>query len=96
MAPSDLVAEWQAARQALITSERSLRRDAQRPPLSSAEQKAEKIIRAIRKKEAEGIWAAPHEAIPHPFPGMEFLTGKYAFCPVIERVTSPIYREADY
>ncbi|KAL1677389.1 hypothetical protein EV122DRAFT_265877 [Schizophyllum commune] len=76
MAPSNLVAEWQAARQALIASDRSLRRDTQRPPLSSAEQKAEKIIRAIRKKEAEGIWAAPHEAIPHPFPGMEFLTGK--------------------
>ena len=96
MAPSDLVAEWQAARQALITSERSLRRDAQRPPLSSAEQKAEKIIRAIRKKEAEGIWAAPHEAIPHPFPGMEFLTGIYTFCVVIERVTSPIFRKEDY
>lgn len=83
MAESHLVTEWRAARDNLISADRSLRRDQHRSALSSQEEKADTIIRAIRKKEAEGIWSTQHDSILNPFPGMEFLTGKK----IIEQTT---------
>ncbi|KAF9469287.1 hypothetical protein BDZ94DRAFT_1303779 [Collybia nuda] len=71
---SDL-AEYQERRATLIRDDRSYRRDIQ-APLSPAEIKAEKIVRDIRALEASTIWKQEHASVPHPFPGMEFLTGR--------------------
>ncbi|EGN95555.1 hypothetical protein SERLA73DRAFT_113169 [Serpula lacrymans var. lacrymans S7.3] len=43
---------------------------------SATEIEADRIIRQIREIEAKSIWSAEHDNIPHPFPGMEFLTGR--------------------
>ena len=61
----------------LIAEERSRRRDSTyKANLSTVEKQADLVIRQIRKEEADTIWNAKHEDIPHVFPGMEFLTGK--------------------
>ncbi|KAJ3575804.1 hypothetical protein NP233_g846 [Leucocoprinus birnbaumii] len=61
----------------LIEADRSLRRDrASIQARSALEAEADEIIRRIRTEEATSIWRAEHPDIPHPFPGMEFLTGK--------------------
>lgn len=65
---------YKAARAALIDADRSLRRD--RQERTEAEVRAERIVRAIRTEEASTIWNQEHALIPHPFPGMEFLTGR--------------------
>lgn len=78
-ADSDL-ATYRERRAALISDDRSYRRDI-RTQLSEAEVKAEKVVREIRALEASTIWEQEHPSIPHPFPGMEFLTGTF---PVLE------------
>jgi adenosine deaminase CECR1 len=74
---SDL-AEYQERRAALISDDRSYRRDLQ-ATISSAEVKAEQVVRDIRALEASTIWKQEHASVPHPFPGMEFLTGTIHF-----------------
>jgi adenosine deaminase CECR1 len=70
------VAEYQAKRAAFIVEDRALRRDhARSANRSTAELKADEVIRQIRAIEASSIWDGEHENIQHPFPGMEFLTG---------------------
>lgn len=66
--------QYAKARQALIAEDRRLRRDSTREP-SEDELKADKVVREIRAAEAVLVWGAEHPDIPHPFPGMEFLTG---------------------
>lgn len=43
---------------------------------SDKEIEADKIVRKIRALEAETIWRQDYPDVQHPFPGMEFLTGK--------------------
>ncbi|KAI6028501.1 Metallo-dependent hydrolase [Pisolithus orientalis] len=62
-------------RAALINADRALRVDHARLP-HSMELCADKITRRIRTEEATTVWGVEHENVPHPFPGMEFLTGK--------------------
>ncbi|KAG6865941.1 hypothetical protein C0991_010442 [Blastosporella zonata] len=63
---------YKTSRAAFIDDDRSLRRD--RGARSQAEIRADQIVRSIRVTEASTIWTQEHES-PHPFPGMEFLTG---------------------
>ncbi|KAG6862093.1 hypothetical protein C0995_007223 [Termitomyces sp. Mi166 len=65
---------YNSNRAALIDADRSLRRDRQQR--TEAEVRADGIVRAIRTEEASTIWRQEHASIPHPFPGMEFLTGR--------------------
>jgi adenosine deaminase CECR1 len=78
MTPPVDTEEYLKQRNALIQDDRKLRREyntaRHRSPL---EVKADEIIREIRAKEAASIWTEDHLDVPHPFPGMEFLTGKY-------------------
>ncbi|ESK83975.1 cecr1 family adenosine [Moniliophthora roreri MCA 2997] len=67
---------YNAKRNELITADRAARVDHLRASLSPVEQEADQIIRKIRDLEANSIWTADHPSIPHPFPGMEFLTGR--------------------
>ncbi|KAJ7724486.1 hypothetical protein DFH07DRAFT_854944 [Mycena maculata] len=69
-------AQYKEQRTALINRDRSLRADHSRKAVSEAEAKADKIVRELRSSEAVSIWGADHDGIPHPFPGMEFLTGR--------------------
>ncbi|KAG9019560.1 hypothetical protein FRB90_000468 [Tulasnella sp. 427] len=76
-----LFSSYQEARQALIAEDRSLRLDSQTQHLnalgdSETLQKVDGIIRNIRTREAQSVWAQETERIPHIFPGMEFLTAK--------------------
>jgi hypothetical protein len=73
---SDL-AKYQAERADLIIRDRSLRGDHVHisRSMSEVEVKADKIVREIRAEEASSVWNAEYPSIPHPFPGMEFLTG---------------------
>jgi adenosine deaminase CECR1 len=66
---------YQTQRDALIAEDRSQRVDYKDTP-SVVELKADEVIRNIRKEEAISVWGAKHDDIEHPFPGMEFLTGK--------------------
>lgn len=60
----------------LINEDRALRIDRDiTKQFSSAELRADRVVRAIRAKEAETVWGVEHDDVPHPFPGMEFLTG---------------------
>jgi adenosine deaminase CECR1 len=69
--------DYEAQRAILIDEDRSLRREFLQTDLfPDKEREADKILRAIRASEAAGIWNEEHPSIPHPFPGMEFLTGK--------------------
>ena len=71
--------EYNAKRAALIAEDRALRVDHARASNHTAtEIQADAIVRRIRKEEAETIWAEEHDDVPHPFPGMEFLTGSVA------------------
>ncbi|GLB42927.1 putative adenosine [Lyophyllum shimeji] len=72
--PRACVTAYEEARAALIDEDRALRRDrSQRTP---EEARADQLIRDIRAAEASTIWKQEHPSIPHPFPGMEFLTGR--------------------
>ena len=75
-----LIADYETLRTSLIDEDRSLRREFLRTHLySDKEKEADKILRAIRASEAATIWNEEHPSIPHPFPGMEFLTGMWDF-----------------
>jgi adenosine deaminase CECR1 len=52
-----------------------MRLDSARDHLTSSEIKADQVVRKIRAAEAKSIWGADYDSVPHPFPGMEFLTG---------------------
>ncbi|PPQ99222.1 hypothetical protein CVT24_009241 [Panaeolus cyanescens] len=71
---------YHSARNALIADDLRHRReylgDASRSSLSDKEKEADAVLRAIRAEEAESVWKREYEGVPHPFPGMEFLTGK--------------------
>ena len=72
------VADYQAKRAALIDDDRALRPDyARAANFSTAELTADTIVRSIRTAEATSVWDAEHANVPHPFPGMEFLTGTH-------------------
>ncbi|KAF5389871.1 hypothetical protein D9757_003578 [Collybiopsis confluens] len=70
------LSDYQTRRQDLILADRALRADHKTGQLSELEAQADKVIRDLRAAEAESIWSREYEGIPHPFPGMEFLTGK--------------------
>ncbi|KAJ6502309.1 hypothetical protein C8R45DRAFT_1060609 [Mycena sanguinolenta] len=70
------VAHYKQERAALIDHDRSLRRDNSESKVSPSEANADAIIRQLRDVENQSVWAAEHEGVPHPFPGMEFLTGR--------------------
>ncbi|KAH8826921.1 hypothetical protein DL96DRAFT_1669676 [Flagelloscypha sp. PMI_526] len=70
------VEAYNKQRMNLISQDLSLRVDTKRPPLSKQEAQADAVVRQIRAEEAKTIWAAEHPEIIHPFPGMQFLTGK--------------------
>lgn len=79
MASFESVEDYLKQRDALIQEDRSLRRDYMTARLRSPlEIKADAIVRKVRAKEAETIWKEDHPEIPHPFPGMEFLTGTWS------------------
>lgn len=70
------LAEYHARRRTLIDADLSLRREYLTSHLRSAKEvEADTILRDIRVLEASTIWTADYPSIPHPFPGMEFLTG---------------------
>jgi adenosine deaminase CECR1 len=72
-----LLDEYQRKRSELIADDRALRIDAANGDrFSEKSRQADVILRRIREEEAKSIWAVEHEEVPHPFPGMEFLTGK--------------------
>ncbi|XP_006457910.1 hypothetical protein AGABI2DRAFT_114933 [Agaricus bisporus var. bisporus H97] len=69
--------EYFEERDKLIGMDRALRRDSSYIQSRSVlEKEADEILRRIRAEEAESIWKEDHLDVPHPFPGMEFLTGK--------------------
>ncbi|THU84805.1 Metallo-dependent hydrolase [Dendrothele bispora CBS 962.96] len=70
------LADYAKEREELISLDRALRADHRREPLSPTEVLADKVIRDVRMAEASSIWTAEYPSIPHPFPGMEFLTGR--------------------
>lgn len=74
---SAAVAEYLAMRAPLIEEDRSLRRENRTANLRSAKEiEADQLVHKIRAQEAETIWKVDHDDVAHPFPGMEFLTGK--------------------
>lgn len=68
--------DYQAERDALIKADRALRVDHIRPN-TILESQADQIVRRIRADDIESVWNVQHDEVPHPFPGMEFLTGLY-------------------
>ncbi|KAF8891209.1 hypothetical protein BD779DRAFT_1670856 [Infundibulicybe gibba] len=69
--------EYQSLRSNLIQEDRSLRREFSRiRSRTELEVHADAIIRKIRAEEASSIWTVESESVQHPFPGMEFLTGR--------------------
>jgi len=77
MAASFSLSEYDYQRASLIDEDRSLRREfsVYTSLKSDKEVQADRIVRKIRALEAETIWKDDHPNVPHPFPGMEFLTG---------------------
>ncbi|KAJ4487708.1 hypothetical protein J3R30DRAFT_3430448 [Lentinula aciculospora] len=70
------IAEYEASRKELILADRAQRADYKKGQLSELEALADKVIRQVRVAEAASVWSQEYEGIPHPFPGMEFLTGR--------------------
>ncbi|KAF9227808.1 Metallo-dependent hydrolase [Gyrodon lividus] len=70
-----LLADYRAEREVLVRADRALRADHTRLN-TELERQADQIVRCIRAGEAESVWGVEHDDVPHPFPGMEFLTGK--------------------
>ncbi len=63
-------------RSRLISEDRGRRRDLLTlETRTMLEKEADEIVRRIRAEEAESIWKEELTDAPHPFPGMEFLTG---------------------
>ncbi|KAF9227807.1 Metallo-dependent hydrolase [Gyrodon lividus] len=74
---SEVLTGYLQKRTQLITEDRALRLDyARATTFTPTELQADRVVRAIRAKEAETIWGVEYNDVPHPFPGMEFLTGK--------------------
>ncbi len=74
--------DYQSLRSALIDEGRSLRREFLPSNVNlrnNKEIEADRIVQRIRALEAETIWKQDYPSIPHPFPGMEFLTGQRSF-----------------
>lgn len=72
--------DYQSQRSSLINDDRSLRREylpSNLKLISVKEAEADRIVRRIRSQEAETIWREENTSVPHPFPGMEFLTGTF-------------------
>lgn len=72
------VESYLAARTALISEERAIRRDFRE--LGNAtddELQADQILRAIKLEEAKTVWAADHPDVPNVFPGMAYLSGEF-------------------
>jgi adenosine deaminase CECR1 len=70
--------EYHRERAQLIADDRALRIDAVNGVhFSDNARRADEIVRRIREAEAKSIWAVEHDEVPHPFPGMEFLTGTH-------------------
>jgi adenosine deaminase CECR1 len=68
--------EYHRERAQLIADDRALRIDAVNAErFTEIARRADEIVRRIRQEEAKSIWAVEHDEVPHPFPGMEFLTG---------------------
>lgn len=76
MSPSSDLAKHEKDRAALISEDRSLRGDHANAAITPTEIKADALVRELRDAEAVSVWAAEYDDIPHPFPGMEFLTGR--------------------
>lgn len=85
-----LFSEYMSQRSSLITEDRSLRREFLKNP-SIKEIEADKFVRRIRAHEAATIWKEEHPSVPHPFPGMEFLTGMLLFITVL-KFSKPVHR----
>lgn len=68
--------DYQAERDALIKADRALRLDHIRQS-TILESQADQIVRRVRADDAESVWSMQQDEVPHPFPGMEFLTGLY-------------------
>jgi len=85
------ITDYQMRRASLIDEGRSLRRESLSSHLRSAKEiEADKIVRKIRALEAETIWKQDYPSIPHPFPGMEFLTGVFSFKYILGLVLSEL------
>jgi len=70
-------ADYKEQRTQLIAQDRALRVDHVRAgSFTDVEIKADRVVRAIRAREAETIWSKEHDGVPKAFPGMDFLTGK--------------------
>ncbi|KIK59537.1 hypothetical protein GYMLUDRAFT_44494 [Collybiopsis luxurians FD-317 M1] len=70
------ISEYQAHRDELILADRAQRADHKKGQLSELEARADKVVRDVRAFEAATIWTREYQGVPHPFPGMEFLTGR--------------------
>lgn len=68
--------DYLAERDALLKADRALRVDHVRPS-TVLERQADQIIRRVRADDAKSVWSVQQDEVPHPFPGMEFLTGGY-------------------
>ncbi|KIL67962.1 hypothetical protein M378DRAFT_122268 [Amanita muscaria Koide BX008] len=74
---SSEIETYRAKREAFINDDRSLRREnIWNQQRTEAEIKADSTLRKLRDYEASTIWKEESESILHPFPGMEFLTGR--------------------
>lgn len=69
--------DYLAERDALIEADRAHRLDRIRPK-TALESQADQIVRRVRAHDADSVWSEQQDEVPHPFPGMEFLTGLYA------------------
>jgi adenosine deaminase CECR1 len=88
------LSDYYARRAALVSEDRSLRRENLRASLVTEDEKrADAVVRSIRAREAETIWK--DKSIENIFPGMGFLTGliKHLFClyTSLTDLTSKIY-----
>ncbi len=71
------VESYLAARAALISEERAIRRDfRQLEKAAEDELRADQIVRAIKLEEVKSIWAVDYPDTPNVFPGMAYLSGK--------------------
>ncbi|KLO10537.1 adenosine deaminase-related growth [Schizopora paradoxa] len=76
MASNDLEV-YLTARTALITEERSIRRDFKELAKATEDElHADQIVRAIKLEEAKSIWAVDHPDTPNVFPGMAYLSAR--------------------
>ncbi|KAG2034825.1 hypothetical protein BDR03DRAFT_583480 [Suillus americanus] len=71
-----MLADYLQRREKLITEDRALRIDHVRANYTTAELKADEVVRSIRAREAITVWGINYEHVPHPYPGMEFLNAK--------------------